>query len=91
MASKLRACKLRFNGKRYVVNAQRVVAEVLGTDVAAGDGFANIRFCDSAETDAVLVEVARLRHNKGRRERDQAMRDLGLKRVRGALGGVYWE
>lgn len=31
------------------------------------------------------------RKNKARRERDQAMRDLGLKRVRGALGGVYWE
>jgi hypothetical protein len=31
------------------------------------------------------------RKNKARRERDQAMRDLGLVRVRGALGGVYWE
>ena len=29
--------------------------------------------------------------NYNRRERDQVMRDLGLKRVRGALGGVYWE
>ena len=29
--------------------------------------------------------------NKNRRERDQALRDLGLKKVRGALGGVYWE
>lgn len=29
--------------------------------------------------------------NKARRERNQAMRDLGLKRVRGALGGTYWE
>jgi hypothetical protein len=36
-------------------------------------------------------EVKAQRRNKARRDRDQAMRDLGLKRVRGALGGVYWE
>lgn len=36
-------------------------------------------------------ECAKCRKNRARRERDQAMRDLGLKRVRGALGGVYWE
>ena len=31
------------------------------------------------------------RKNKARRERHQAMLDLGLKRVRGSLGGVYYE
>jgi len=39
----------------------------------------------------IAKEKARIRHNAARRERDQAMRDMGLKRVRGALGGVYWE
>jgi hypothetical protein len=29
--------------------------------------------------------------NYNRRERDQVMRDLGLKKVRGMLGGTYWE
>ena len=29
--------------------------------------------------------------NSARRERDQVRRDCGLIRVRGALGGVYWE
>ena len=29
--------------------------------------------------------------NRQRRERDQVYRDCGLRRVRGALGGVYWE
>jgi len=29
--------------------------------------------------------------NARRRARDQAMRDLGLVKVRGAQGGVYWE
>jgi len=37
------------------------------------------------------AEVARKRRNKARRERDQALRDLGLVKVRGAQGGVYWE
>lgn len=36
-------------------------------------------------------EAKRKARNARRRERDQAMRDLGLVRVRGALGGVYWE
>lgn len=29
--------------------------------------------------------------NKTRRDRDQAMRDLGLVKVKGGLGGTYWE
>jgi anionic cell wall polymer biosynthesis LytR-Cps2A-Psr (LCP) family protein len=41
------------------------------------------------------LEYARLRKlalsNLHRVNRDQAMRDCGLVRVRGALGGVYWE
>ena len=31
------------------------------------------------------------RKNKARRDRDDVMRSCGLERVRGALGGVYWE
>lgn len=34
---------------------------------------------------------ARDRKNKARRERDQIRRYCGLVRVRGALGGIYWE
>jgi len=33
----------------------------------------------------------RERRNALRRARDQAMRDLGMVKVRGALGGTYWE
>lgn len=44
------------------------------------------------EQDGLAIEKAkRDRRNRERRERNQVMRDLGLKRVRGALGGVYWE
>ena len=41
------------------------------------------------------VEYARLRKmaltNLHRANRDDAMRSIGLVKVRGALGGVYWE
>jgi len=33
----------------------------------------------------------RKRRNAARKAREQAMRDCGLVKVRGALGGVYWE
>jgi len=36
-------------------------------------------------------ECKRKQRNKARRQRDQIRRDCGLVRVRGALGGVYWE
>lgn len=29
--------------------------------------------------------------NTARKERDAAMRDCGLRKVRGNLGGTYWE
>lgn len=41
------------------------------------------------------IEYARLRKlalvNINRGQRDDAMRSIGLVRVKGALGGVYWE
>ena len=43
---------------------------------------------ERAKRDAKIRNASR---NTRRRERDQAMRDLGMVRVRGALGGVYWE
>lgn len=36
-------------------------------------------------------DFLRKRKNAHRRDRHQAMLDLGLQRVRGALGGVYYE
>lgn len=32
-----------------------------------------------------------VKRNKARRERNKAMQDMGLTRVKGALGGIYWE
>ena len=45
-----------------------------------------------AWTDQELIAFAKkCRTNRMRRERDQAMRDCGLVKVKGALGGTYWE
>lgn len=50
---------------------------------------------ESAELRAATSEQKRIarqkRANANRKARNQAMRDLGLVRVRGNLGGVYWE
>ena len=32
-----------------------------------------------------------IKRNARRRANDQAMRDIGMVKVRGALGGTYWE
>ena len=44
------------------------------------------------QTCAVCADRAKTaRRNSARRERDQAMRDIGMRKVRGNLGGTYWE
>ena len=43
------------------------------------------------EAKALAEKVKRYKRNKSRRERDQLMRDLGLVKVKGNLGGTYWE
>jgi hypothetical protein len=50
---------------------------------------------DAIEHNRLIGEFFKLRNriarNVARRERHAAFRDLGLKRVTGALGGVYYE
>ena len=87
----MKSCRLRFEGSRYMVNENGVVAEIGENDPCNVEGFETIQICDMAITELVLAEVKRLRRNKARRERDQAMRDIGMVKVRGALGGTYWE
>jgi hypothetical protein len=45
------------------------------------------RFCYNC----LSHHVERRKRSMARRNRDQAMRDLGLVKVKGALGGTYWE
>lgn len=42
---------------------------------------------DTSET----AKAKRKRRNANRRAMDDAMRSLGLTKVRGAMGGTYWE
>jgi hypothetical protein len=48
-------------------------------------------FCQFQTVADAERQAAKDRRNHNRRERDQAMRDCGLVKVRGALGGIYWE
>jgi len=51
------------------------------------------RYPQLRETSAVedRKRISRIRANNNRKAKDQAMRDCGLVKVRGALGGIYWE
>ncbi len=47
------------------------------------------RFTTREEAEKELAK--RAKRNAARKARDEAYRSCGLKKVRGALGGVYWE
>ncbi len=85
----MKACKLQFNGHEYYVSTEGAVMQRIGQAIVPSfNDYVPVSLTREAE---VLAEVKRLRHNKARRSRDQAMRDLGMVKVRGALGGTYWE
>ena len=49
-------------------------------------------FSSRFDADQEIARIqARIRKNRARNERNEAMRSLGLTRVRGNLGGIYWE
>lgn len=62
------------------------VCEKCGDEIATRDGD---NLCASCDNDPKRAAKARARQR--RRERDQAMKDCGLVKVRGAMGGTYWE
>lgn len=80
-------CRVTYQGTRYQINKDGSVWIIHGaigslyTSNPEPEAFAHV----------VRTEAARQRRNRNRRERHQAMTDLGLKRVRGNLGGVYYE
>ena len=59
------------------------VCEKCGDEIATKDGENQ---CDACERGRKRKARA-----AARRERDEIMADLGLVKVRGAMGGVYWE
>jgi len=48
--------------------------------------------CDTCEQLMDARKKAKLaKRRQARKERDEVLRSVGLKKVRGALGGTYWE
>lgn len=65
------------------------VCEICGCSIdGTRDGENRCTACEDIEE---AIPIKRTEANKLRRERDAAMESLGSVKVRGALGGVYWE
>ena len=64
------------------------VCQNCGIEIDTVDGDNHCRACDEAGS---KKELQAQRRKNQRRDRDEAMRSLGLVKVRGAMGGVYWE
>ncbi len=60
------------------------VCERCGDEISTRDGE---NLCRKCENKKVKAAKARAR----RRERDAVMQSVGLTKVRGTLGGTYWE
>ncbi len=60
------------------------VCEKCGEEIYTADGDNRCAKCDAKKIKAKNAA-------RPRKERDDAMRSLGLTKVKGALGGIYWE
>jgi len=60
------------------------VCETCGDEISTRDGHNE---CASCERHSGCLKAKR----KSSNQMDDAMRSLGLVKVRGAMGGVYWE
>lgn len=60
------------------------VCENCGAEITTKDGNNLCQYCGSGE-------IRRKAASARRREREAVMQSLGLVKVKGALGGTYWE
>jgi uncharacterized Zn finger protein (UPF0148 family) len=63
------------------------VCEVCGDEICTKDGDNACPRCEQEQA----TKAKRAKRNKARRDLDQVMRDHGMVKVKGALGGTYWE
>lgn len=70
--------------------AYKFTATTAGIQVYGPDGQYGI-FPDKEAAQNQVAEWKRLARNQARRDRHAALVSLGLKRVKGALGGIYYE
>ena len=64
------------------------VCENCGIEIGGRDGDNLCATCDAAEDKKTLTNA---RRRSNRRARESALKSCGLVKVRGALGGIYWE
>lgn len=65
------------------------LCENCSAEIGTRDGDNLCSVCDSAEGDKKILANKRRKIN--RKARESALRSCGLVKVRGALGGTYWE
>ena len=61
------------------------VCEICGDEIGTKDGDNRCQACEEASA------AKKAKARKARRQREAVLRDCGLVKVRGALGGTYWE
>ena len=64
------------------------VCENCGVEIGGKDGENFCQVCEEAETKR---QKANQRRRANRKAREEVMESLGLVKVRGNLGGTYWE
>ena len=79
----MRPCKITVEGKLYR-------RDELGV-VRVSDAPGSFVPVDEETAARVRAAIRRSRARIGRRGREEALRSCGLVKVRGALGGTYWE
>lgn len=62
--------------------------EICGEEISTRDGENR---CDACENIEFKGLVKRSNAKTKRKERENVLKSLGLTKVRGALGGTYWE
>ena len=93
----MKACRLTFNWLRYEVDRFGQVrhinefGEYVDSPMSGTTAGTPLMSEQAAPIIAEVIRRRKLKANARRRDRDQVMRDLGLVKVKGALGGTYWE
>lgn len=67
------------------------VCETCGDEIYTKDGENRCETCERELENQVAYARKRRQAAANRRARDEAMRSLELTKVRGAMGGTYWE
>lgn len=63
------------------------VCEVCGKEISTRDGDNTCSQCEELEQS----RINRISRKRTKSERESVYKLLGLKKVRGAMGGTYWE